>query len=204
MAASIKWQRTNPRTNAVIENGLLVFDVLLEETVSKDATATKFPIEVGAQPADHHRAENAKISLQAYILGYGLTTAQGGVRTTAEVESQDGDTDIKALEILDGLRKDSVLLTYATPRTNYDNLLITSLRFTNTVDTGHHAVRLQLELEQQTFVELKRVKTKRIPKNAKNNVCAPTVNAGEKAPVQSVEKQKADVDLLSQILGRIY
>ncbi len=187
--AYFEWDEINPRTKKLIKKQTLFIDILLEESLTKDAEATTFPIEIGANPADHHRPHNAKLSLSCYFLALGTPIRHGGVRTDAHIEAQKPDDDSLMYELLDLLRTESQLLSYVTPKRRLDNLLITSLKYSHTALSGRDALKMTIDLEQQTFVGLKRVTIKKaVPKN---NVCEGPKDAGNKTAKPTPEEQKA-------------
>lgn len=189
IGAYFEWDEINPRTKKLIKKQTLFIDILLEENLTKDAEATTFPIEIGANPADHHRPHNAKLSLSCYFLAIGTPIKHGGVIPDSLIDSQRFDDDSKLYNILDGLRLNSNLISYVTPKRRLDNLLLTSLKYSHTALSGRDALKMTIDLEQQTFVGLKRVKIKKaVPKN---NMCEGPKDAGTKtAQPTEPEQQK--------------
>jgi hypothetical protein len=180
----ISWQVLDTVTKKLISKQSVLLDITDEETVNKVAEATKYPVERGAKPADHHRVENTKIQLKARILSFPVSTAGGGVTSSADMtaaQEADGTRAAALYNALDSARLNSYLVTFTNPTRQFDNCLITNLNYTQDAKTGQGAMSLSIGLEQQRFVDLKSVNTKRAV-ISKNPVCEEQKDKGQQTP----------------------
>lgn len=135
--------------------GILIFDVLVTETVSFESQVTMYPVEDGAEISDHITEGNEKISLSGVIStadvagGFGIAAAFGaGV-----------DNSTKLIDVVEALRqmhKDRQLITVSTGQLVYEDRAFTSLTATRTADgAGGNWVSVNAELVKVKKVKLK-------------------------------------------------
>lgn len=157
---------------------IISFDILEEETPKLSSIVTKYPIEKGSDITDHSQPENPKLEVTGSFVDFPLTSTGGGAVAQKNEYTPVG-AESRAMElfnVMDQLRLDAKLVRYRSIRLQWDDCLISSLTYTQDKMSGN-AIKFRMVLEQQTFAESKRAKTKR-PKNAAGQQC---VKQGDKA-----------------------
>ena len=142
--ASLGWEIRDPQSNALIEDGILLIDVLLEERIRESAEVSKYAAEKGPSRADNHRPENPTISLNCLFLGHGTLNSIGGVKSQTQIDASNGTGDTEAFDLLRRLKNESIFLTFTSVKHQYDNLLIKNLDRVADKGTGEDVLQIQI------------------------------------------------------------
>ncbi len=197
----LAWKLTNPRTRAIVEQGNIIFDVLKEENAKFSAKLTEFDVETGVKPADHYQPEAVTVSLQIVICAFSVTLKGGGSLPDETVMSSDREMEI--YRKLRRFRDEAVVLSYLTPKDSYENMMLTELSHSRTWETGKDALAINITLQQLKAVQTRTTQVKRLPANAKQNLCETPKDAGTKTAVKPKQELVSDFYANRQQSGNI-
>ncbi len=140
-------------------------DVALDEDHAYEAQVTPFPVEEGADVADHIQLFPIQVTMRGLV----SDTPVGVERPEGSLPSQ------QALNRLLAIRFAKIPVTITTSLREYRNMVITSLRMPRTAETGD-VLEFQVTFTQIEFVTIERTTvTVTIPRGKKK------VNRGNKA-----------------------
>lgn len=159
----------------------VIFDATPRVGHSFSADITEHPVETGANIADHIRARNLSVSLDAVITDYPLASlSEASKGASVEVFSSVGTKplagrSVAAADLFQQIQKNGVLCTLYTSLRKYNNMALKEFSVAQSVaDRG--AIRFSLSFQEIRKVETSRVAVSRVKKPSGQKV----VNAGRK------------------------
>jgi hypothetical protein len=174
----------------------LYFDLAFSDGAKHTSEITKYPVEQGANVADHVRVQpltlaasvfisntpiddlpdhsRAKTVVKAPLTGSPLLKVQGAtVAQFTDTVWYDGDFIAGTYAQLRDLHDQHTLLTVTTPIKSYQNMIITSVSLQRDKDNSGDGAKFDLEFEQITIVRSELVTSATVPQ------ATPTVPKGQ-------------------------
>jgi hypothetical protein len=185
MAVSLLYKRQAAKI------GTLELDAALTETHSADVEVTEYPVEQGANVADHRRVKPISITLECIISNTPMpkdgdpnaTVSYRGHTWQSRSKGQPGRAELAYEELLD-LKNSAELLTVVTSLKTYDNMTITSVSVPRDEDTVH-ALRFTVTLR-----EIRVVRNDTVTISAKTTRAKPKTDLHKKAKTETTPEQQ--------------
>lgn len=188
----------------------LYFDLAFSDQVVHSSEITKYPVEQGANVADHVRVQPVTITASVFVsntpiddlpdnsrakqvlmvplTGSPLLKNQGAtVAQFTDTVFFDGDFIAGTYAQLFALHDQHTILHVTTPIKNYDNMLLTKVTLARDKDTSGDGAKFELEFEQITIVSSELVTSATLPQ------AQPTQNSGQKDPQPPDDGDKESV-----------
>jgi hypothetical protein len=194
----------------------LYFDLAFSDGAKHTSEITKYPVEQGANVADHVRVQPLTLEASVFVSntpiddlpdhsraksvqkvplsGSPLLKSDGAmVAQFTDTVWYDGDFIAGTYAQLRDLHDQHTLLTVTTPIKNYQNMIMTSLSLQRDKDNSGDGAKFDLEFEQITIVTSDLVTSATIPQ------ATPTVNKGQTdtQPADDGDKQSVLRQLLT-------
>ena len=190
----------------------LYFDLAFSDNATHSSEITKYPVEQGANVADHVRVNPLTLSASVFVSNTPIddlpdhsrakavsSIPLGGsplLRATSAQVAQftdtvfyDGDFIAGTYAILRSLHDEHTILTATTPIKNYQNMILTKVSLMRDKDNSGDGAKFELEMEQITIVTSDLVTSATVPQ------AQPDLTKG-----QTETQEPGDGDLAQSVL----